>query len=750
MEDIQMENILDLGDSDINLCNIHESFDSLTFFPPASPFPAVSVIIPLYNAEKYIGECLDSLFVQTFQDFELIIVDDCSTDSSCKIVESYMPRFNGRLKLYHTEKNFGSGAIARNVGLSHAVGEYVFNMDNDDMITKTALEEMYTFAKEYDADVVYCEKYYEANDRGKNIRIKVWQTGDLVDKPTLETEDLRKRVQSIIDDRYWVVPWSKMVRRKFVVDNEIFFPPLNISDDNIWNQGLVFYSKTFLRVPNTVYIYRLTPSSIMRVKKSPEVLLKFWLRPVLLGLKALDNLMSKHEFFKTNPDCRYAILKKFVNVRFKGISGSISRLSEDVVYKILQDEFGKNFGEYDVLISALCTNICDQNNTLRENTKKIQTADDTAQKDKELIAAQAEEIKQLKAKMKSMPYLSASHLTCPEISVIIPMYNVEKYVGDCLDSLLAQTFQDFEVIVVDDCSTDGSVSIVESYATRFKGRLQIFKLKEKSVGGGGSLPRNKGIELSTGKYVFCLDADDAITATAFDELHKIAEEFEADVVHCEKFYRVPDKIWNNKKERRKLKPDNHFTPGRLNVTSPTLLSDSIAKRVEMFSEKKLIWNFWAQLIRRDFIIENEIVLPDAAAQDMLFTMCSLCCAKRYVVVPNVVNFYRIRDDSVTTEKIDHVTKLCKWLKVMRVDIEYLNNFFAGRKELSNLTDLKYMLFDVFMKQMLEGVNAAYRNMSPFELDEILQKEFAVGDNVAFTAVVFSMMNMYRIKLARSK
>ena len=63
---------------------------------PTKTIPAVSIIIPMYNTEKYIGECLDSILAQTFQDFEVIIVDDCSTDNSVAIVESYLPKFNAK------------------------------------------------------------------------------------------------------------------------------------------------------------------------------------------------------------------------------------------------------------------------------------------------------------------------------------------------------------------------------------------------------------------------------------------------------------------------------------------------------------------------------------------------------------------------------------------------------------------------------------------------------------------------------
>ena len=91
--------------------------------PPPST-SAISVVIPMWNAEKYIGALLDSLLNQTFQDFEVIVTDDCSTDSSCEVVKSYFPRFDGRLKLLIMEKNSGGPGAPTNKGISQAGGKY--------------------------------------------------------------------------------------------------------------------------------------------------------------------------------------------------------------------------------------------------------------------------------------------------------------------------------------------------------------------------------------------------------------------------------------------------------------------------------------------------------------------------------------------------------------------------------------------------------------------------------------------------
>ena len=110
----------------------------------AKNFPEISVIIPLYNAEKYIGACLESLANQTFQDFEVIVADDCSTDKSAMVVKSFISTFGDRLRLVKLSKNSGVPSTPRNFALKKARGKYVYYLDSDDLLTPTAFEELGT------------------------------------------------------------------------------------------------------------------------------------------------------------------------------------------------------------------------------------------------------------------------------------------------------------------------------------------------------------------------------------------------------------------------------------------------------------------------------------------------------------------------------------------------------------------------------------------------------------------------------
>ena len=333
----------------------------------------------------------------------------------------------------------------------------------------------------------------------------------------------------------------------------------------------------------------------------------------------------------------------------------------------------------------------------------------------------------------------------PAVSIIIPLYNVEKYIADCLESVLAQTFRNFEVIVVDDCSTDSSCAIVESYKEKFGGRLKLRRTKNNS--GGCAVPRNFGLPFSNGEYVLFLDADDAITPTALEELYSIAKKFDADIVHCEKFYKIQEENWNDLNFIKQLRPYS-YKRGEF-VTAPTLLTEEISARVESFQQRKFIHSMWANLIRRDFILDNEMIMPNMPGQDMIFTMCALCVAKKFVLVPNVINLYRVRENSISTEKISEVSKFRKWLRALRLGFEYLDEFL-NEHGLSQQPNLKYLLFDTFLNEMCRYFNDIYRQVPLTKLDEFLREEFAIGNNLALMAFTFNVMNLQRLHIMQNR
>lgn len=123
----------------------------------------VSVIVPVYNVEKYLRKCLDSLVKQTIKDYEVILVNDGSKDSSQDIIDEYVSKYS-QLKTYKKEN--GGMSSARNLGLKYANGEYIAFVDSDDFVEETFLEKMYEKAKSTNSDVVICD-YYALNESEK-------------------------------------------------------------------------------------------------------------------------------------------------------------------------------------------------------------------------------------------------------------------------------------------------------------------------------------------------------------------------------------------------------------------------------------------------------------------------------------------------------------------------------------------------------------------------------------------------------
>ena len=269
------------------------------------------------------------------------------------------------------KKNSGSGSLPRNKGLTLSEGEYIFNMDNDDTLTPTALEELYTLAKKFDADVVLTERNYKMTPNGIRTGIQIGQTGEHVKEPTLETENFPQRVTEAINLRFRVEPWCKLIRRSLLIENKIFLPDTRHGDDTIWTWVLLFTAKKFLRVPNIIYNYRLSEDSIMRVKKTPRQEVSFWFNPVILGLKNLEQMLSRIEFFRKNQNYLYALLERFIFIETRAPLGISFQLQPFEIYATIKQTFGDRLGEQDVLISALCTALNTQQKINAVNVQKF-------------------------------------------------------------------------------------------------------------------------------------------------------------------------------------------------------------------------------------------------------------------------------------------------------------------------------------------------------------------------------------------
>lgn len=214
--------------------------------------PRVSVIMPAYNVEQYIAEAIESVLNQTFTDFELIIVNDGSTDNTPKIIEKYAKQ-DKRIKLIN-QKNMGLSG-ARNTGLEHATADYIMFIDSDDMIKPTMCEQMYNRITKDNLDMVMCgvDLLFESeDDKGR-------QSGDYFNLPNKDI--VPYGIQNV--DSFACIVCNKIYRRKIIVGHDICFPVGLKNEDECFSRLYALWTKKAGLIKDKLYIYRIRGGSIM-------------------------------------------------------------------------------------------------------------------------------------------------------------------------------------------------------------------------------------------------------------------------------------------------------------------------------------------------------------------------------------------------------------------------------------------------------------------------------------------------------
>ena len=222
----------------------------------------VSVIIPVYNAEKYLNQCISSVANQTMQDIEIIAINDGSTDNSLNVLDELSQRYKGKLKVY-TKENGGAGS-ARNIGIENANGEFIKFVDADDYIKADILEKMYTIAKKYNVSLV------RGNYQTILGPIKMEDKCSWSDINGSQIVDLRQNRDYLVTETPGI--GNKLISRDLIGD--LRFPEKTKWEDLAIMPVVIASSEKLFHIDEPVYNYRVNMNTTIRdfINKIPNIL----------------------------------------------------------------------------------------------------------------------------------------------------------------------------------------------------------------------------------------------------------------------------------------------------------------------------------------------------------------------------------------------------------------------------------------------------------------------------------------------
>lgn len=250
----------------------------------------ISVIVPVYNVEEYLPKCLDSLVNQTFDDFEVVVINDGSPDNSQKIIDEYQEKYPDIIKSFVKEN--GGLSSARNFALDKVNGEYIFYLDSDDWVDTRLLEKLYSKVQSENADIVVCGAYSVLNDEKTEI--------DRYDySPDINKNYILFRPSA----------WCKLIKKDIMENKEIKFLEKHIYEDIAVMPALCLYANKISFVNEPLYFYLVREGSIMNQKKYSKSL-----EDIFDSLDYLEKLfINKDSFEKYKEELEFLYIKNLLH-----------------------------------------------------------------------------------------------------------------------------------------------------------------------------------------------------------------------------------------------------------------------------------------------------------------------------------------------------------------------------------------------------------------------------------------------------
>ncbi len=466
----------------------------------------VSVIIPTYNRAPVIKKSVESVLKQTYADMEVIIVDDGSTDDTKHVIREIQDK---RIKYINYKTNHGP-SYARNEGIRNATAEFIAFNDSDDIWNPLKLEKQMKILENKEIDMVFCQ--YSIN----NSKVELVPSNDDI---LIQTS---KNYFDVLLGANRIGTPTAIIKKEKINEVGGFNESLKSWEDwdfflKIAKKGKIF----FLNEP-LVEVYPSIDgvnfcSSYVKAKTILNILQQYWdscekkslFNPILQLLMELMDDMSYEEIITCEKVlCSYNLFRNYKEV-FKSLKYDIQdwKGSAETYRKEAQDWKG----------SA---------ETYRKEAQDWKGSAETYRKEAQDWKESAETYRKAVQDWKGSAEIYRKEIERKiKLSVIIPIYNSERYIAQCLESVLNQNLNELEIICVNDGSEDESLAIIQKYA---QNDVRIRIIDKKNTGYGDTV--NQGINASRGNYVSILESDDFYETDVLETIYQVAIDNDADVV----------------------------------------------------------------------------------------------------------------------------------------------------------------------------------------------------------------------------
>lgn len=621
--------------------------------------PVVSVIMPVHNAERYLKYSVNSVLKQTLGEFELICINDSSTDSSLAILEAFAAD-DDRVKILSHDGNAGS---ARNCGMSEAQGQYLIFLDSDDFFEVTLLEETVAAAQLHDADMVLFGGFrFDDALQESSKDLQFLDSGKLPDKKVFTYKDLQDDIFQVINP----APWTRLYSREFVAHTGYEFQSIDNANDWFFSYATLIAARRICVVEKGLVYYRTnTLSSVQsRKEKAPlcflEAIFALYEEAERLGVlgeirKSLDYAALSSTRFNLQTlsaaEARFEVLDALESARFEGL-GLLGQNARSYKASFVRDVAG--------FIS-----------TAVEQRRKRRAA-----------PSQNRTLKVLQ---------DASQRKLPKVSVIVPVFNTAGYLEEAITSITSQTLRNIEIICIDDGSTDESLRTMQRLA-RQDNRIRLFA----QPNSGLSCTRNQGMSLAKGEYLYFFDSDDWLDADALKRLCACADAAGFDMLMFDAvpFYEEGDLV-----EVNKTYSDYYHRRGGYEgaYEGPSLMGQMA--RCGDYLQSACLY-----LLRSSFVQSQKLAFHEGILhEDNAFTFSALLGAKKAGYMSEKFYRRRVRHGSITraVPTFDH----CYGYFACYLDMAALHSASAER-----LSGRQYAETLPVVMECLSSARAAFRKM----------------------------------------